>query len=198
MHSVIASHAPRGLHRKIVAGALAARGGSRHSDRRDEDLAPCGVARSSRPRLSSRVARRAREYPLACVGSSAQARRAGEPTPAAHLVADEQRLRELVGSPLPLVAAKVAERLNELTRQFIERSPFVCIATADLQGGLDVSPRGDPAGFVRILDPRTLLIPERPGNRIADTLTNLLHDPRVGLLFLLPGITDSFASTVAP
>jgi PPOX class probable FMN-dependent enzyme len=54
-----------------------------------------------------------------------------------------------------------------------------------------VSPRGDPAGFARILDERTLLLPERPGNRIADTLTNLLHDPRIGLLFLIPGVGDS-------
>jgi PPOX class probable FMN-dependent enzyme len=57
---------------------------------------------------------------------------------------------------------------------------------------VDVSPRGDPAGFVRILDERTLLVPERPGNRIADTLTNLLADPRIGLLFLIPGVGDSF------
>jgi uncharacterized protein len=59
-------------------------------------------------------------------------------------------------------------------------------------GGIDVSPRGDPTGFVRILDDRTLLIPDRPGNRIADTLTNLLADPSIGLLFLIPGVGDSF------
>ena len=90
------------------------------------------------------------------------------------------------------VVAKIADRLNDLTRQFIERSPFVCVATASPEGGLDVSPRGDPAGFVRILDERTLLIPDRPGNRIADTLTNLLADPRIALLFLIPGVGDTF------
>ena len=98
----------------------------------------------------------------------------------------------MIGSPSALVAGKIADRLNPLTRQFIERSPFVCVATASPEGGLDVSPRGDPAGFVRILDERTLLIPDRPGNRIADTLTNLLADPSVGLLFLIPGVGDSF------
>jgi PPOX class probable FMN-dependent enzyme len=66
------------------------------------------------------------------------------------------------------------------------------VATCRPDGGLDVSPRGDPAGFVRVLDERTLLIPERPGNRLADTLTNLLVDPRIALLFLVPGIGDTF------
>jgi uncharacterized protein len=111
---------------------------------------------------------------------------------ATRVITDERELREVIGSPTPLVAGKVANRLNDLTRQFIERSPFVCVATASPGGGLDVSPRGDPAGFVRILDERTLLLPDRPGNRIADTLTNLLADPRIGLLFLIPGVGDSF------
>jgi len=104
----------------------------------------------------------------------------------------EEQLRDLIGSPTPLVAGKIADRLNHLTRQFIERSPFVCVATAHPDGGLDVSPRGDPAGFVRILDEKTLLIPDRPGNRIADTLTNVLADARIALLFLIPGVGDSF------
>lgn len=101
-------------------------------------------------------------------------------------------MRSILGAPSELVAGKVANRLNDLTRQFIERSPFVCIATASPDGGLDVSPRGDPAGFVRILDERTLLLPERPGNKLADSLTNLLADGRIALLFLIPGVGDSF------
>ena len=109
-----------------------------------------------------------------------------------HVIADEAELRALIGGPSETVLLKLADRLNALTQQFIERSPFVCIATAAPGGGLDVSPRGDPAGFVRVLDEHTLLIPERPGNRIADTLTNLLADPRIALLFLIPGIGDSF------
>jgi len=108
------------------------------------------------------------------------------------VVRDESELRERIGFPAELVQRKIADRLNELTRQFVERSPFVCVATASPDGGLDVSPRGDPAGFVRVLDDRTLLLPERPGNKLADTLTNLLVDPRIALLFLIPGIGDSF------
>jgi PPOX class probable FMN-dependent enzyme len=107
-------------------------------------------------------------------------------------ITTESELRATIGSPTPLVAGKVAGRLNHLTRQFIERSPFVCVATGRPDGGLDVSPRGDPAGFVRILDDATLLLPERPGNKIADTLTNVLEDPRIALLFLVPGVGDSF------
>ena len=107
-------------------------------------------------------------------------------------ITDEAQLREVVGAPAELVVSKIADRLNPLTRRFIERSPFVCVATARPDGGLDVSPRGDPAGFVRILDERTLLMPDRPGNRIADTLTNLLVDDRIGLLFLIPGVGDTF------
>ncbi len=111
---------------------------------------------------------------------------------ARHEIADEAELRNVLGTPTELVVSKLADRLNDLTRQFIERSPFVCVATAQPGGGLDVSPRGDPAGFVRILDERTLLMPDRPGNRIADTLTNLLDDSRIALLFLIPGIGDTF------
>jgi uncharacterized protein len=107
-------------------------------------------------------------------------------------VTDERALREVIGRPTELVASKIADRLNHLTRQFIERSPFVCVATSRPDGGLDVSPRGDPAGFVRIIDKRTLLIPDRPGNKLADTLTNVLEDPRIALLFLVPGVGDSF------
>jgi PPOX class probable FMN-dependent enzyme len=107
-------------------------------------------------------------------------------------IRDEAVLREVIGTPTELVLTKIADRLNALTRQFVERSPFVCVATARPDGGLDVSPRGDPPGFVRILGERTLLLPDRPGNRIADTLTNLLEDPRIALLFLIPGIGDTF------
>jgi uncharacterized protein len=107
-------------------------------------------------------------------------------------ITSESELRELIGSPAELIAAKVADRINPLTRQLIEASPFVCVATAHPDGGVDVSPRGDPAGFVHIVDECTLLLPERPGNKLADTLTNLLADPRIGLLFLIPGVGDTF------
>jgi uncharacterized protein len=109
-----------------------------------------------------------------------------------HVISDEAELRAVIGSPTQNVLLKLADRVNGLTAQFIERSPFVCVATVDPDGGLDVSPRGDPAGFVRVLDESTLLVPERPGNRIADTLRNLLADPRIALLFLIPGVGDTF------
>jgi len=105
---------------------------------------------------------------------------------------NEAELREIIGHPRELTTKKIVDRLNPMTRPFVERSPFVCVATARPDGGLDISPRGDPAGFVRILDDRTLLLPDRPGNKIADTLTNLLEDDRIALLFLIPGIGDTF------
>ena len=106
---------------------------------------------------------------------------------------DEAQLREVLGGePAKLIREKIADRLNPLTRQFVERSPFVVVASGRPDGGLDVSPRGDPAGFVRILDERTLLLPDRPGNKLADTLTNLLEDDRIALLFLIPGVNDTF------
>jgi PPOX class probable FMN-dependent enzyme len=108
------------------------------------------------------------------------------------VVETEAELRDLIGSPSDLVAGKVADRLNDIFRRYIEESPFVCVATSSADGRLDISPRGDPAGFVRILDERTLLIPERPGNRIADTLTNVLESGRVALLFLVPGVGETF------
>ena len=109
------------------------------------------------------------------------------------MVETEAELRDLIGGgPTALVAGKVADRLNDIFRRYIEESPFVCVATTSSDGGLDISPRGDPAGFVRILDENTLLIPERPGNRIADTLTNVLDTGRIALIFLVPGVGETF------
>jgi hypothetical protein len=104
---------------------------------------------------------------------------------------DEGTLRELLGEPAAVVRAKVADRLTSATRRFVELSPFLCLATSDADGTCDVSPRGDPAGFVRILDERTLLIPDRPGNRLADSHRNILANPHVGLLFVVPGVSDT-------
>jgi PPOX class probable FMN-dependent enzyme len=107
-------------------------------------------------------------------------------------IESEADLRALLGEPLPLVVSKCVDRLNHQTRRFIEQSPFVCLATSDIAGNCDVSPRGDPAGFVRILDDKTLLLPERPGNRIADSLRNIIATGRIAILFVLPGLGDSF------
>jgi PPOX class probable FMN-dependent enzyme len=111
---------------------------------------------------------------------------------ASRIIHTEAQLRALIGQPLELTGSKITDRLNPATRLFVERSPFVCLATSDPMGNCDLSPRGDPPGFVRILDERTLLIPERPGNRIADSLRNMLANPHVGLLFFVPGVTDTF------
>ena len=119
------------------------------------------------------------------------------PTPTPHrltrvVISTEAQLRALIGEPAPLTCAKILDRLNPMTRRFGERSPFVGLATSDADGHCDLSPRGDPPGFVRILDDRTLLLPERPGNRLADSLRNLLANPRIGLLFVVPGVSDTF------
>ena len=104
---------------------------------------------------------------------------------------DGVALTELLGEPADVVRAKLADRLTSTTRRFVERSPFVLLATAAADGRCDVSPRGDPAGFVRILDERTLLLPDRPGNRLADSLRNILANPHAGLLFLIPGLGET-------
>ncbi len=108
-----------------------------------------------------------------------------------HTITDEAALRALIGEPSPIVCAKMTDRLNALTRRWIELAPFVCLATTDRDGRCDVSPRGDPRGFVRILDDSTLLVPERPGNRIADSLRNIIATGRVGMLFIVPGVSDT-------
>jgi PPOX class probable FMN-dependent enzyme len=108
------------------------------------------------------------------------------------VITDEAALREVIGQPLPVTPTKISGGLNDLTRRFVELSPFVCLSTAGADGSCDVTPRGDPPGFVRILDERTLLLPERPGNRLADALRNILENPHVGLLFFVPGVTDTF------
>ena len=107
------------------------------------------------------------------------------------VIHDEAGLRCVLGEPSDLVRAKVRDRLDHLTRQFVERSPFVLLATSAPDGTCDVSPRGDPPGFVRILDERTLLLPERPGNRLADSFRNVLANPHAALLFVIPGIGDT-------
>ena len=107
------------------------------------------------------------------------------------VIADVAALRAVIGEPNDVVPTKIADRLNRHTRRFIELSPFHLLATSGADGSCDVTPRGDPPGSARILDERTLLLPERPGNRLADALRNILANPHVGLLFLVPGVTDT-------
>jgi len=96
-------------------------------------------------------------------------------------------LEAVLGRPNERVAHKTIDTLDIHCRRFIARCPFVLVASFDARGAIDVSPKGDPPGFVQVLDDKTLAIPERPGNRRADTFRNLLQNPRVGLLFLIPG-----------
>jgi uncharacterized protein len=96
-------------------------------------------------------------------------------------------LEALYDVPVPSSITKEIDRLTELHCAYIEASPFLVVATSG-PGGIDASPRGDPPGFVRVLDERTLLVPDRRGNNRLDTLRNLIADPRIGLLFLVPGI----------
>ncbi|MER8186052.1 MSMEG_1061 family FMN-dependent PPOX-type flavoprotein [Kitasatospora sp. NPDC094015] len=101
-----------------------------------------------------------------------------------------ERVREIIGYPAPFIADKKEPRIGEFAARFIAHSPFFCLATTDEGGNLDVSPRGDPPGAVRVLDPWTLAIPDRPGNKFADTFENLSRNPGVGLVFLVPGLRE--------
>jgi PPOX class probable FMN-dependent enzyme len=106
-------------------------------------------------------------------------------------VASQGALRDIMGTPMDLALRKQLGKLDRHCRAFIARSPFLCIGTADADGKADVSPRGDPAGFVQVLDESTLIIPDRPGNNRLDTMTNIMANPNVGLLFFIPGFEDT-------
>jgi PPOX class probable FMN-dependent enzyme len=104
---------------------------------------------------------------------------------------DEGGLRDLFGAPMDLAVRKSLTALDKHCRDFIARSPFLCIGTSSRSGRADVSPRGDPPGFVQVLDDRTLIIPDRPGNNRLDTMSNIVDNPAIGLLFLIPGFDDT-------
>ena len=108
----------------------------------------------------------------------------------AHRIDSLATLEALYGAPIPASIAKEADHIHPLYQRLIEASPFAVLATAG-PDGLDASPRGDPAGLVRVHDQNTLLLPDRRGNNRIDSLKNILHDPRVALLFLLPGMGEA-------
>ena len=101
------------------------------------------------------------------------------------------QLRKVIPSPSELVSDKEIDHVDHHCRAFIGRSPFVIVASSDGAGSIDLSPKGDPPGFVKVIDDRTLAIPERPGNRRADTFMNVLRHPHVGLIFLIPGAKNT-------
>jgi uncharacterized protein len=100
-------------------------------------------------------------------------------------------LTSLIGQPIPRVADKVRTRLHELDRAWLAESPFCLLATAAADGTCDVSPKGDPRGFTHVLDDTTLVLPDRPGNRRVDGFRNILGNPHVGLIYLVPGRGDT-------
>lgn len=106
-------------------------------------------------------------------------------------ITDEAQLRQILAPPRKTVADKYIDYLDDTARRFIANAPYLLLASHRGGGITDVSPRGDQAGFVQILDNQTLAIPERRGNNRADTLINVLTQPDVGLIFLIPGITTT-------
>ncbi|MCP2034678.1 PPOX class probable FMN-dependent enzyme [Planomicrobium sp. HSC-17F08] len=102
-----------------------------------------------------------------------------------------EELREISGQPSELVNNKVISYLDDHCRDFIAKSPFLTISTADAFGRCDVSPRGDDPGFVYVLNEKQLIIPERPGNKRMDSMRNILANPNIGLLFLIPGLGET-------
>jgi hypothetical protein len=111
--------------------------------------------------------------------------------PAATGVTDQATLRELIGPKKPVAVKKQMAGLDGHCRRFIALSPFLCIGTIGPDGRADVSPRGDPPGFVKVLDDRTIVIPDRPGNRRVDSMTNLLTHAAVGIIFFVPGVDET-------
>ena len=110
---------------------------------------------------------------------------------AEHVIETVEELRSSYGEPSERAVKKSLNRLDSHCRRFIELSPFVVLASAGADGRVDCSPRGDPAGFVAILDDRTVLLPDRRGNNRTDSLTNVLENPQVGMLFLIPGVDET-------
>ena len=107
------------------------------------------------------------------------------------IIGTVEELRSRYGAPSELAVRKQMDRLDRHCRRFIALSPFVVLASAGADGRVDCSPRGDPPGFVAVIDDRTVLLPDRRGNNRTDSLTNVLENPYVGLLFMIPGVDET-------
>ncbi|WP_417810114.1 pyridoxamine 5'-phosphate oxidase family protein [Thalassospira alkalitolerans] len=103
----------------------------------------------------------------------------------------EEQLRAIYGPPIEIAVAKCLVALDPHCKRFIELAPFAVISSANANGDADVSPRGDGPGFVKVLDDKTILMPDRPGNKRVDTLSNVLENPKVGMLFFVPGMNET-------
>jgi PPOX class probable FMN-dependent enzyme len=108
-----------------------------------------------------------------------------------HRIGTVEELREVVRDPIPGIETKNADHIDEKAAAFIADAPFLVLATANAAGQLDASPKGDEPGFVVVEDERTIVIPDRPGNNLAYGLTNILENPHVGVLFMIPGTTET-------
>ena len=107
-----------------------------------------------------------------------------------HRITTLEQLDAMYGEPVGAAVTKEIDYISDHYKMFIDKAPFVVVATVGPEG-LDCSPRGDPAGFVRVRDKHTVLIPDRRGNNRVDTLRNLVRDPRISLLFMIPGIGNT-------
>ena len=107
------------------------------------------------------------------------------------LIQTEEDLRALYGQPKPKTLEKILPGLDHHCQHFISLSPFLIMATSDTDGRADASPKGDAAGFVHVKDPQTILIPDRVGNNITDSLINVINNPEIGLIFFIPGIRET-------
>ncbi len=108
-----------------------------------------------------------------------------------HAITDNDGLRAVVGAEFPGLSEKNQDHLNEFAIEFLARAPFLVLSTADQQGNIDASPKGDGPGFVLVEDDHTLVIPDRPGNKLAYGHQNILSNPRVGVLFMIPGTPET-------
>ncbi len=108
-----------------------------------------------------------------------------------HRLTTTEQVRAIIGAELPAVRAKLFQSLEETAVAFIQRSPFLLLATTDAEGKPDVSPKGDAPGFVSVEDGNTLLIPDRKGNKLIFSLQNILANPQVALIFLVPGTEET-------
>lgn len=108
-----------------------------------------------------------------------------------HRIETQAELREVIPEPNPMLEQKIFDHVDPFAQKFIESAPMILMATVSADGDLDVSPKGDAPGFVSVEDPKTLLIPDRPGNKLADGFRNMLDNPRIGIIFVIPGVTET-------
>jgi PPOX class probable FMN-dependent enzyme len=114
-----------------------------------------------------------------------------ERPPAMTKIDTQDKLRAIYGEPIAIATAKCLQALDPHCKRFISLAPFAVISSSDSDGNADVSPRGDGPGFIKVVDDNTLIMPDRPGNNRVDTLSNIIDNPKVGMLFFVPGVNET-------